>query len=175
MKIITASIIFVLFHFIGSAQSTDSIFVKIVRKESGKEYNLYNLTIFNHGSKPAAILHSPYILWGDPAPKFALVKREPGIEYYSLNYAAKDTVYDHPLNNLYAEIIIPLQRTSFDVAIPNSSNLQKLGMDYILLADLHYNNFKQKIDDDASKWYKEYEKNTNWINLPENSFPIYLK
>ena len=96
MKIITASIIFVLFYFIGNAQLADSVHIKTVRKEAGKDYNLYSITVYNWGKRPAAILHSARIfLWIDPPTKFGLLKSEQGIEYFSLDYPLKDTVFDH--------------------------------------------------------------------------------
>ena len=174
MKIITASIIFVLFYFIGNAQLADSVVIKVVRKEASKDYNLYSITVYNWGKRPAAILHSATIfLWTDPPPKFAIDNKEPRIEYFSLNYSLRDEDFSHFHNNLNAELVLPLQHYTFDVAIPNSSSLQKLKIEYILLTDLHYNSFKQDIYEKTQTWYKEYERRTKLIQLPDNSFPVY--
>jgi len=148
------------------AQNNDSVVFKIERVKKEKSFNLVSVRIGNFSRKPIAILHTASIfLWQDPPALLITFKRDSTNDYFSLNFAGRDSNYSEMIENwnLNAQLILPLQHFSFDIIIPVTAQQQQLKVDYIKLDDLHYNDFEQRIYQNAATWYETYKKRTKWL------------
>ena len=176
MRIIKFCILFLLVYSQCKSQNADpiyiqgdSIYFKIRKIDSLRNYNIYQVYTFNASSKPYGILHASNIwFFQDPTATLAPISQTETIQFYSLNYSARDTSYDDLPEDwsLNSQIVLPFQSLTFSLNILRSNKEQRLKIKYIKLLDLCYNDFIEKIYANSSMWHKTYKKNEILLIVP---------
>jgi hypothetical protein len=152
------------------SQKSDSIYFKINKIDTASIDDYYSVLIFNGSTHPICILYSASLLPINlETPKLVPFKENSQTASFSFNYCAHDTLFDdlpnNENNNLNAYILLPLQKINFDISVPKLAKGKDLKVEYILLDNLHYEEFQRKIFSNAVTWYKIYKKFDRHLSL----------
>ena len=168
MKYFILSISFLFFAILAKSQVYDSVGYFITRIKSYKDTNLYSFRVMNLRPQPICLLHtaSIYLLQLSPS-ELGLLKSEMEIDYFSLNYSKSDMKFDDMYENwnLLAQVILPGQQIEFKILIVSGRQL-RLKTEFIILPNLCYNEFENDIKLNNASWYKKYQQNVTWLELP---------
>lgn len=163
-------LLFICFSSDGFAQIADSLLVTVARGEKPRDNRyIYTITIKNESHTPACILHSIFInLFNRPPQRLAVYDNTDSSELYSLEYAARDTLYDYEgsVNNFNGELILPLQEIKFQILLLKSDKAKKMKFEYVRVENFCYPEFRNEIFKDATQWYKKYKRIQRLIELP---------
>lgn len=156
----------------GFCQRKDYIIFQI-KKDSTAEsgFDRFSVRAYNPSDTPVCIMHSIFInLIEEPPQKLAVFRSNyTQGQLFSLEYTMRDTAIDYEgdIVNFNAEPILPLQDIKFSLLIPKSSVPRRIKMEYLLVPDLCYKDFKKRIFENATNWYFPYKRIKKELVLPE--------
>jgi hypothetical protein len=163
-------ILFISFSWPGYSQIGDSLMVTAMKEEKLQDnYSLYTVIMKNVSDTPICILHSIFInLFYEPPQKLAVADKTKSADIYSLEYSARDTLFDYEgsINNFNGEIILPLQEIKFKLLLLRTNKERELKFEYVQIENFCYPEFKNEIFKNATQWYKKYKRIQRIIELP---------
>ncbi|HTR27875.1 MAG TPA: hypothetical protein VMH27_01295 [Puia sp.] len=149
----------------------DSVNVAMKRlKPEEKAHRYYEMSITNLRSDPICIMHSAHgFLQSGAAPlRLALFNTADSFDIFNFGWVEEDTVIDdnYPNPNYNAEPILPQQSIKFRILFSEYLRPRRIILEYIILGDFCYKEFKRAIYQNAATWYDGKVRKKFVLNIP---------